>query len=138
MARARADVAVDTRALPRAAAEATGSASETGGAPLAGRCSYDGQARVVELRGAERHGQDQLAAALGLSPRTVARVLGRHPDPYLHQCDPITGEVIRASEVTAVRYARRRPGELVYGEAKVLGRIHDGGGWRNCRRWDGG
>jgi transposase InsO family protein len=94
------------------------------------RTSPDIEARVVELRRAERRGQDWLAAELGLSPRTVARILRRHQLPYLHQCDPITGEVIRASKVTAVRYERSRPGELVHVDVKKLGRIPDGGGWR--------
>src|SRR3954447_12408989 len=40
------------------------------------------------------------------------------------------GEVIRASKVTAVRYERDRPGELVHMDVKKLGRIPDGGGWR--------
>ena len=35
------------------------------------RTSADIEARVVELRRAHRHGQDWLAAELGLSPRTV-------------------------------------------------------------------
>jgi len=94
------------------------------------RTSPDVEARVVELRRAQRHGQDWLAAELGLSPRTVSRILRRHRLPYLHQCDPITGEVIRASKVTAVRYERTRPGELVHVDVKKLGRIPDGGGWK--------
>lgn len=93
------------------------------------KTSPEVEARVVELRRAERHGQDRLAAELGLSPRTVSRILRRHQVPYLHQCDPITGEVIRASKVTAVRYERARPGELVHVDVKKLGRIPDGGGW---------
>ena len=87
------------------------------------------EARVVELRRAQRYGPDWLAAELGLAPRTVSRILRRHQVPYLHQCDPITGEVIRASKVTAVRYERSRPGELVHVDVKKLGRIPDGGGW---------
>jgi len=93
------------------------------------RTSPQVEARVVELRRAERRGQDWLAAELGLSPRTVARILRRHRVPYLHHCDPITGEVIRASKVTAVRYERDRPGELVHMDVKKLGRIPEGGGW---------
>ena len=42
----------------------------------------------------------------------------------------MTGEVIRASKATAVRYERDRPGELVHMDVKKLGRIPDGGGWR--------
>lgn len=50
--------------------------------------------------------------------------------PYLRECDPITGEVIRSSKQTAVRYERDQPGELVHMDVKKLGRIPDGGGWR--------
>ena len=42
----------------------------------------------------------------------------------------MTGEVIRASKTTAVRYERERPGELVHMDVKKIGRIPDGGGWR--------
>jgi hypothetical protein len=44
--------------------------------------------------------------------------------------DPITGEVIKASKTTAIRYEKDRPGELVHMDVKKLGRIPDGGGWR--------
>ncbi|HEV7828418.1 MAG TPA: integrase core domain-containing protein, partial [Pseudonocardiaceae bacterium] len=49
---------------------------------------------------------------------------------YLRECDPMTGEVIRASKTTAVRYERERPGELVHMDVKKIGRIPEGGGWR--------
>ena len=52
-------------------------------------------------------------------------------------CDPLTGEVIRASKTTAVRYERDRPGELVHMDVKKIGRIPDGGGWRAHGRHDG-
>ncbi len=42
----------------------------------------------------------------------------------------MTGEVIRSSKATAVRYERDRPGELVHMDVKKLGKIPDGGGWR--------
>jgi transposase InsO family protein len=42
----------------------------------------------------------------------------------------MTGEVIRASRSTALRYERARPGELVHIDVKKLGRIPLGGGWR--------
>jgi len=98
------------------------------------KTSPEVEAQVVELRRALRHGQDWLAAELGLSPRTVSRILRRHQLPYLHHCDPITGEVIRASKATAVRYERCRPGELVHLDVKKLGRIPDGGGWKSRGR----
>jgi Integrase core domain len=60
----------------------------------------------------------------------VSRVLRRRGAPYLRNCDPMTGELIRACKTTAVRYERDRPGELVHMDVKKLGRIPDGGGWR--------
>ena len=42
----------------------------------------------------------------------------------------MTGEVIRASKTTAIRYERDHPGELVHMDVKKIGRIPDGGGWR--------
>jgi transposase InsO family protein len=50
--------------------------------------------------------------------------------PRLSELDSITGELLRASKKTAVRYERERPGELVHMDVKKLGRIPDGGGWR--------
>jgi transposase InsO family protein len=88
------------------------------------------EARIVELRRVERHGPDWLSAETGVPTRTVSRVLARHRVPRLAALDPITGEVIRASKTTAVRYERDRPGELVHMDVKKLGRIPDGGGWR--------
>ena len=38
--------------------------------------------------------------------------------------------MIRASNTTAVRYERERPGELVHMDVKKIGRIPDGGGWK--------
>jgi transposase InsO family protein len=50
--------------------------------------------------------------------------------PYLHACDPLTGEVIRASKSTSLRYERERPGDLIHVDVKKIGRIPAGGGWR--------
>jgi transposase InsO family protein len=86
--------------------------------------------QIVALRYAERRGQDWIADQLGVAARTVSRVLRRHNVPYLRDCDPMTGDVIRASKETAVRYERAYPGELVHMDVKKLGRIPDGGGWR--------
>ena len=60
----------------------------------------------------------------------MSRILRRHDVPRLCDCDPLTGEVIRASTTTTVRYERDRPGELVHMDVKKIGRIPDGGGWR--------
>jgi transposase InsO family protein len=86
--------------------------------------------QVLQLRRTERRGQDWLGPELGLAPRTVAAILRRHRVPYLRECDPLTGEVIRASKTTALRYERARPGDLVHIDVKKLGKIPDGGGWR--------
>jgi transposase InsO family protein len=86
--------------------------------------------RVLQARRTRRQGRDQIAADLGLPPRTVSRILARHGVPRLAACDPMTGEVIRASKTTAVRYEKSRPGELVHMDVKKLGKIPDGGGWR--------
>lgn len=50
--------------------------------------------------------------------------------PHLSELDSITGELLRASKKTTVRYERARPGELVHMDVKKLGRIPDGAGWR--------
>jgi transposase InsO family protein len=86
--------------------------------------------RIIELRRSERRGSDWIGAELGVPPRTVSRVLLRRGQPKLAALDPMTGEVIRSSKVTAVRYERSQPGELVHMDVKKLGRIPDGGGWR--------
>jgi transposase InsO family protein len=86
--------------------------------------------RIIELRTRERRGPDWLGAELGVPARTVSRVLARRGQPRLCALDPITGELIRSSKVTATRYERSRPGELVHMDVKKLGRIPDGGGWR--------
>ena len=88
------------------------------------------EAAVLAARLRHRRGQDWLGPELGIPARTVSRILRRHNAPRLACCDPMTGEVIRASKSTAVRYERERPGELVHMDVKKIGRIPDGGGWR--------
>ncbi len=94
------------------------------------RTPVEVEQRILQLRQHERRGPEWIGAELGVSPRTVSRVLARNAVPRLAALDPITGEVIRASKVTAVRYERDRPGELVHMDVKKLGRIPEGGGWR--------
>jgi transposase InsO family protein len=94
------------------------------------RTSPEIEALVVAARVEHRRGQDWLGPELGVPARTVSRILRRHNVPRLALCDPMTGEVIRASKTTAVRYERARPGELVHMDVKKIGRIPDGGGWR--------
>ena len=86
--------------------------------------------QVLRLRTEQRRGQDWIGPELGVPARTVSAILRRHHVPYLRECDPLTGEVIRASKTTAVRYERECPGDLVHLDVKKIGRIPDGGGWR--------
>jgi transposase len=86
--------------------------------------------QVLELRRAERRGQDWIGPELGVAPRTVSTILRRHQVPYLRECDPVTGEVIRSSKTTAVRYEHDHPGSLVHMDVKKIGRIPAGGGWK--------
>lgn len=92
--------------------------------------SVDVEEAILAKRRVERRGQDWLGPELGVPARTVSRILRRHGMPYLRECDPLTGEVIRASKTTAIRYERDRPGELVHVDVKKIGKIPDGGGWK--------
>ena len=94
------------------------------------RTSPQLEASIIDLRNRERRGRDWVAAELNTAPRTVSRILARHGVPRLCDLDSITGEPLRASKRTTVRYERERPGELVHMDVKKLGRIPDGGGWR--------
>jgi len=87
-------------------------------------------AKVLKARHDHRCGPAQLARLTKVPERTVTRILRRAGAPRLVECDPMTGEVIRASRSTARRYERERPGELVHIDVKKLGRIPKGGGWR--------
>jgi transposase InsO family protein len=93
--------------------------------------------KVLMARVADRQGQDVLGPKVGVPPRTVARILRRHNMAYLRDCDPMTGEVIRSSKATAVRYEKSRPGELAHMDVKKLGKIPEGGGWRALGRQEG-
>ena len=87
-------------------------------------------AKVLKARHEQRCGPSQLARLTKVPERTVSRILRRAGTPRLCECDPMTGEVIRASRSTALRYERDRTGELVHIDVKKLGRIPKGGGWR--------
>ena len=67
---------------------------------------------------------------IGVPARTVGAILARHRVPLLRECDPLTGEVIRASKTTTRRYEREIPGDLIHVDVKKVGRIPDGGGWK--------
>ena len=84
----------------------------------------------MAMRRQHRRGQDWIGPEIGVPARTVSRVLRRHQVPYLRECDPLTGQVIRSSKTTTVRYERECPGELVHMDVKKIGKIPDGGGWK--------
>ena len=86
--------------------------------------------RVLAARREHRTGPDQLTHEADVPARTITRILRRNGVPRLHDCDPLTGELIRSSKTTATRYERDRPGELVHVDVKKLGRIPPGGGWK--------
>jgi transposase InsO family protein len=86
--------------------------------------------RVLAARAEHRRGQDWIGPEVGVAARTASRILRRHRTPYLRHLDPMTGQPIRSSKATAVRYERDTPGELVHMDVKKIGRIPDGGGWR--------
>src|SRR4051812_10391415 len=88
------------------------------------------EARVLAMRAEQRRGQDWIGPELGVPARTVSAILRRHRVPYLRECDPLTGQLIRASKATAVRYEHPHPGSLAHMDVKKVGRIHDGGGWK--------
>ena len=95
-----------------------------------GRTPSHVEQQILACRREHRRGQDWIAGELGLAPRTVSRVLRRAGVAYLACLDPMTGQVIRSSKVTATRYERDGPGELVHVDVKKIGKIPDGGGWR--------
>lgn len=98
------------------------------------RTSAAREQAVLDARRRLRQGPLRLSAATGVPPRTVSRILKRHGVPPLAWCDPLTGDLIRASRATSNRYERERPGELIHIDVKKLGRIPDGGGWRSLGR----
>jgi transposase InsO family protein len=88
------------------------------------------EAAVVAARQRLRQGPVFIAEATGVPERTVTRILRRAGVPRLVECDPLTGEVIRASRRTVLSYERARPGSLIHVDVKKLGKIPAGGGWR--------
>jgi len=94
------------------------------------RTGHEVEQKVLAARAEHRDGPDVLGPKVGVPARTVSRILRRHDVPYLRECDPMTGEVIRSSKQTAIRYERDQPGELVHVDVKKIGKIPDGGGWK--------
>jgi transposase InsO family protein len=94
------------------------------------RTSPEAEHRVVQARRELRCGPAGIGAATGVPARTVSRILARHRLPKLAECDPLTGDPIRASRVTSTRYEHPAPGDLIHVDVKKIGRIPAGGGWR--------
>jgi transposase InsO family protein len=94
------------------------------------RTPADLEAEVINARLRLRRGPVFIAEATGVPERTVTRILRRAGLARLAECDPLTGDVIRASRSTFLRYERDRPGSLIHVDVKKLGKIPDGGGWR--------
>ncbi len=125
-----------SRWLDRYAAEGEAGLADRSSRPhhSPGRAAPDVEDRILQLRTQQRRGPDWIGAELGVPARTVSRVLARRGAPRLAALDPLTGNLLRASKATAIRYERARPGELVHMDVKKLGRIPDGGGWRALGR----
>jgi len=86
--------------------------------------------RIVQLRQARKLGPARIGGILEVAPSTVHRVLTRRGLNRLAWLHRPTGRVVR-------RIHTSRPGELVHIDAKRLGRIPTGGGWRVHGRHSG-
>ena len=80
--------------------------------------------RIIAVRVNRRWGPARIGYLLGIHPSTVHRVLSRYRLAKLSWLDRGTGRVIR-------RYEHDKPGDLIHVDIKKLGRIPDGGGWKN-------
>ena len=94
------------------------------------RTSDELEQLVLDERLDDPAGPEVLAARTGVAARTITRILRRHDRPRLADCDPVTGELIRATRSSGRRYEHPEPGDMVHVDVKKLGRIPDGGGWR--------
>jgi len=84
--------------------------------------------RLCARRRELRVGPHLLAWEVGLAPSTAYAILRRRGLSRLDRLEPRN---------PAVRYERRRPGELVHLDTKMLGRIRPGGGLPAPRRTSG-
>ena len=74
---------------------------------------------------------------MGVPARTVTRILRRHHMPRLCECDPLTGQVVRASKTATIRYERDRPGELIHMDVKSSAGSQTGAaGGPTAKKWD--
>ncbi|MFI6102535.1 IS481 family transposase [Lentzea sp. NPDC051213] len=90
----------------------------------------DVEERILATRAQLRCGPARIGAHIGVAARTVSRVLTRRGVPRLAECDPLTGQRIRATRHTTRRYEHPAPGDLVHLDVKKIGKIPPGGGWR--------
>jgi transposase InsO family protein len=79
--------------------------------------------RIIKVRVLRGWGPARIGYLLGVHPSTVHRVLTRYGLAKLRWLDRPTGRVVRRMEPA-------RCGEMVYVDAKELGKIPAGGGWR--------
>ncbi|WP_439656147.1 IS481 family transposase [Lentzea sp. HUAS TT2] len=94
------------------------------------RTPTEAEERVIAARTQLRCGPARISTATGVAIRTVSRVLARRGMPRLAECDPLTGQRIRATRHTTRRYEHPAPGDLVHLDVKKIGKIPPGGGWR--------
>lgn len=94
------------------------------------RTPAEAEERVIAARARLRCGPARISAATGVPVRTVSRVLTRHGVPRLAECDPLTGQRIRATRHTTRRYEHSHAGDLLHLDVKKIGKIPPGGGWR--------
>ena len=81
------------------------------------------ECRIVQLRTVRKLGPARIGGILEIAPSTVHQVLRRRGLNRLAWLHRPTGHAVR-------RIHTSRPGELVHIDAKRLGRIPAGGGWR--------
>ncbi|APU15322.1 integrase family protein [Actinoalloteichus fjordicus] len=94
------------------------------------RTPAEAEDRVVATRERLRCGPVRISAAIGVAVRTVSRVVARRGVPRLGECDPLTGQRIRATRHTTRRYEHPHTGDLLHLDVKKIGKIPSGGGWR--------
>jgi transposase InsO family protein len=87
--------------------------------------------KIVHLRWKQRLGPVQIAWQVGVAPSTVHRILVRCRISRLSHAGRVTGEPVR-------RYEHDHPGSLIHVDARKLGNVPDGGGWRFVGRAQGG
>ncbi|WP_157985388.1 leucine zipper domain-containing protein, partial [Lentzea terrae] len=82
------------------------------------RTPAEAEERVIAARARLRCGPARISAATGVPVRTVSRVLTRHGVPRLAECDPLTGQRIRATRHTTRRYEHSHAGDLLHLDVK--------------------